>query len=67
MIQTALPHLAEHLKQIRMTQTELAHRIGVTPVTMSHYMTGRTTPTLRTVKAICRETGLSLAELGGTT
>ena len=60
MIRVAYPRIADRLRDIRMTQPELAHGVGVTPITMSHYMTGRTTPTLDTCRAICRETGCTM-------
>ena len=55
--------LAEALKQRTITQEELAKRIGVNQSMISHYISGRSMPTLDTLSRICTELDLDANEI----
>lgn len=46
-----------------LTQQELALRLGVTQSTVSHWLTGRRTPTFSRIERIAAELGVDAAEL----
>ena len=60
MIDNAFPRVRRQMERIQMTQAELALRIGLTRVTVTRILTGRSSPTLDTCRAICRETGCTM-------
>lgn len=45
--------VAEAIKQSGLTQTELAHRLGISPATVSHYVKGDKMPALDTFANLC--------------
>lgn len=62
MINNTFPRVRKQMAQIQMTQAELALRIGLTRVTVTRILTGRSSPTLDTCRAICRETGCTMQD-----
>jgi len=48
------------VKQLGLTQTELARRVGTSQPTIANYLNGRKHPTLPVVERICRELRLRL-------
>ena len=55
--------LAEALKQMTITQEELAKQIGVNQSMISHYITGRSMPALDTLSRICTVLDLDANEI----
>ena len=55
--------LAEALKQMTITQEELAKQIGVNQSMISHYITGRSMPALDTLSRICSVLDLDANEI----
>lgn len=55
--------LRNYLKRHRITQAEFARRVGVSQPTICAVMTGKQGPSLKLLKRISQETGLSLDEL----
>jgi len=45
--------LAEYIRQSGMTQTELAHRLGIGQPTIAHYVKGDKMPALDTFANLC--------------
>lgn len=62
MINNTFPRVRKQMARIQMTQAELALRIGLTRVTVTRILTGRSSPTLDTCWAICRETGCTMQD-----
>ena len=55
--------LAEALRQMTITQEELAKQIGVNQSMISHYITGRSMPALDTLSRICTVLDLDANEI----
>jgi len=55
--------LREARERKGLSQRELAKRVGVTKAAISHFETGRATPTLATFARLARVLGLDLAVL----
>lgn len=45
--------LADAIKQNKMSQIEIAHRLNVNPATISHYIHGTKMPALETFANLC--------------
>ena len=54
--------IAEIRKEIGLTQSELAERIGVTNKTVSRWETGKYMPDLATISTLCEELHISVNE-----
>lgn len=55
--------LARKRKERNLTQAELAERLGVSNKTISKWETGRCMPDYSVIEALCRELGITVAEL----
>ena len=53
------------LNEKDMTQRELAHMIGVSPSRISDYVSGRSEPTLKIARSLCRALDIKPAEMLG--
>lgn len=45
--------MVESIKNSGITQTEIAHRLGISPATISHYVRGDKMPALDTFANLC--------------
>lgn len=57
--------IRESLIEKKLTQKELATKIGVSPSRISDYITGRAEPTLRIASRLCTTLGISPAAILG--
>ncbi|MBR1576960.1 MAG: helix-turn-helix domain-containing protein [Bacteroidales bacterium] len=57
--------IQESLIEKKLTQKELATKIGVSPSRISDYITGRAEPTLRIASRLCTTLGISPAAILG--
>ncbi len=56
-------HIARHRRAIGLTQSQLAEKVGVQPITISRIETGRKTTSLDVVAQIAQVLGVELHEL----
>lgn len=61
--QVDLDRIFQRASLLLLTQAELARRAGLHPLTISRIQTGKTTPTLRTIRALARAVGLRATDL----
>ena len=59
--------LRDARKQAAMTQEEVAERVGVHPLTISHFETGRVSPKLETLVRLAAALGTTVGALLGET
>lgn len=57
--------IKHRLDELHMTQSKLAHKIGVTPSQVSHYLTGKNEIPFQNMVKICRILNLNLNEVYG--
>lgn len=57
--------LAEALKQSGLTQTEIAHKLGIKQPTVGQYLSGRAMPALDTFANLCAVLDVSSDEILG--
>lgn len=60
--QTFVDNLRSMLREHRMTQTELAVKLGVTPAYVSHLLNGHRTPQLDTLEKLAKAMNCKPAE-----
>ena len=60
MIDNAFPRVRRQMERIQMTQADAQGKLGLTRVTVTRILTGRSSPTLDTCRAIYRETGCTM-------
>lgn len=53
------PNILEWMEQNGATQSKFAEALGVAQNTISGYMTGRLDPSMKFIKLICKETGMT--------
>lgn len=53
------------LKEKRMTQRELATLVGVSPSRINDYVSGRSEPTLKVARSLCRTLDITASEMIG--
>lgn len=56
-------NLKEEIEQSGKTKTEIAKAIGVSPPTISQYLSGRIQPTLGTLSKLCNYLGCSADDI----
>ena len=59
------PAIAVHRGRLRLSQSALARRVGVSPATINRYERGHTAPPLETLNVLARVLGVSADELLG--
>lgn len=55
--------IAQKRKELNLTQEQLAEKLGVSNKTVSKWETGKCMPDYAVVKSLCRELGITVAEL----
>lgn len=55
--------LSEAIKYCGLTQTELAHRLGITQPCITHYKKGRKMPALDTFANLCKVLDLDIYDI----